>query len=118
MSEEKKVLKCISFKLKSLGDLARFASAMATLGHGTYIIHFEKSGRHYYGIYAIFRDYYKLYGLPLFYYIERNEEIKGKYILVHTDERGERVEASNGTKPGWISIPIIDLEKPPEIVDV
>ncbi len=114
----KEIPKCISIKLRSLNDLARFASAMATLGHGTYIIHFEKNGKHFYGMYAVFRDYYKYYGLPLFYYIELKEALDGRYLIVHTDERGENIEVSRGTRPGRVSIPIIDLKVAPDIVDV
>lgn len=116
MSTEK-IPKCIGVRLRTLNDLARFASAMATLGHGTYIIHFEKNGKHIYGIYAVFRDYYKFYGLPLFYYIELEEALNGQYLIVHADERGENIEVSRGTRPGRVSIPIIDLKAAPNIVD-
>jgi len=108
---------CIAIRLKTLNDLARFAYSMTTLGHGTYIVHFEIDGKHYYGVYAVFRDYYKYYGLPMFYYIVLEEELEGSYLLVHADEKGEKVEVSKGTRPGWIGIPIVNLEKPPVILE-
>ncbi len=110
--------KCVNVKLRSLEDLARFASSLTTLGHGVYIIHFKRNNSNYYGIFTVFRDYYKYYGVPLFYYVETNDELDGNYLLVKVDEGGERVEVSKGTRPGWISIPIVSLEQAPEVVDV
>ncbi len=96
-------------KLTSLNDLARLASSTSALGHVTYIVHFIRNGKHYYGVFVVFRDYYKLYGLPMFYYIEMDKELPGNYILFRSDDAGELVEVSRGTKPGYIALPIINL---------
>jgi len=96
-------------RLTAISDLARLASSTSALGHVTYIVHFERGGKHYYGVFVVFRDYYKLYGLPMFYYVELDKELPGNYLLFRSDEAGEVVEISRGTKPGWIALPIVNL---------
>lgn len=99
----------IPVKLNSLNDLARLASSTTALGHVTYIVHFPSNNKHYYGVFIVFRDYYKLYGLPMFYYIETERELAGNYILFRSDDAGETIEVAKGTKPGWIALPIINV---------
>ncbi|ABL77940.1 hypothetical protein [Thermofilum pendens] len=109
-SEEVRVEPILAVKLASINDLARLASSASTMGHVTYVVHFaETPERHIYGIFIVFRDYYKLYGLPMFYYIESKEELRGNYILFRSDDSGEQVEVSKGAKPGYIAIPIVNL---------
>ncbi len=108
--------KCIAVRLASIKDLARFAASMRTYGQHSYIIHFEKEGKHYYGLFIVFRDYYKYYGLPLFYYVVMDSPIDGSYILVKADESGESLEFSEGVRAGWIPVPIITVEESPEII--
>jgi len=106
-----------SLRVENIEDLARFVATMAALGQPTYILHFKYEGKDILGIIAIYRDYYKFYGMPIFYYYESAEEVKGKYFLVKAEEAGERVKLSDGVKPGWIAVPIIRLkEKPPFIM--
>jgi len=107
----------IPVKVGSIGDLARIAATIVTLGQPAYLVRFEASGgRKAYGIIAVLRDYYKYYGLPMIYYYEDSDGKlgDGNYLLVKVDDSGEHIEVGRSTRPGWIAIPIIDLaEKPP-----
>lgn len=110
--------KAVGVKLTSVADLARLASSMVSMGGSVYIIHFAHNGKHYYGLLATFRDYYKYYGVPLLYYVEVEEPLKGKYLAVKVDESGERVESIDGVRPGWICIPIVHVERKPVFIEV
>ncbi len=110
--------KVVCIKLRSLNDLARLASSIAMLGHSTHILHFRTEKSHVYGLLVVLRDFYKYYGLPVFYYIELVEKLKGNYVLVKVDENGERVEVSEGTRHGWIGVPIVSLAEPPPFINM
>jgi len=110
--------KVLGVKLASVADLARLASSMMSVGGNVYIVHFTHGGRHYYGLMVTYRDYYKYYGVPLLYYVEVDEPLKGKYLMVKVDESGERVESGDGVKAGWICIPIVNLERKPSFMEV
>jgi hypothetical protein len=113
MSEIKPVY---SIRVASISDIARFAALMISLGQPAYIIHFKHEEENYYGMLAIFHDYFNLNGVPIFYYCSAKEE--GKYILVKVDEGGELVMFSDRTKAGYISIPVITLYKKPEFIQL
>lgn len=114
MSEEIKPM--VRIKLETLNDLARFASSTASMGHITYVVHYVENDKHHYGVFIVYRDYYRLYGVPMFYYIESEKPLDGSYILFKADETGEHVEISKGTKPGWVTIPIVNIAKKPKIL--
>lgn len=105
-----------AMEVESLNDLARFAASMATLGQPVYVIHFKDEERHVYGVFAVYHDYYDLYGVPLFYYYSSSEELDGRYILVKAEEPREAVQVSHGTRPGWITIPIVNLKEKPAFI--
>ncbi|RLF14519.1 MAG: cren protein [Thermoprotei archaeon] len=107
-----------ALKVDSLNDLARFAASMAALGQPVYVIHFKDGERHIYGVFAVYHDYYDLYGIPLFYYYESDKELDGRYILVKAEEPKETIQVSYGTRPGWINIPIVNLREKPGFIDV
>ncbi|MEM2025351.1 MAG: hypothetical protein QXW94_03585, partial [Desulfurococcaceae archaeon] len=69
------------------------------------------------GLLGVFRDYYKHYGLPIFYYYsfkDDDPQISGaNYVVVYTGE--EKYELTKGPKPG-ISIPIVTLAEKPEFI--
>jgi hypothetical protein len=116
MIEEKVVL----LKTASFYDLVRLASA-TIIPHQvmTYLIKFKYKGRIVIGILGVFRDYYKQYGLPVFYYYTFDgndvQASEANYVIVYTGE--DRFELSKNPKPG-VSIPIISLaEKPVFIPD-
>ncbi|OYT32064.1 MAG: cren protein [Thermoprotei archaeon] len=104
----------VSIRLKDLKDLARFAASISLSGISAYILHFYDKGkaRHIYGIFTRYRDYYKLYGLPIFYYVELENEVNGNYIIMKMSEK-ETIEFSDGTRRGYICIPIIHLSQKP-----
>ncbi|MCX8204838.1 MAG: cren protein [Candidatus Nezhaarchaeota archaeon] len=103
-------------EVRSLSDLARFAASIATLGQPVYVVHFKDGERHVYGVFAVYHDYYDLYGIPLFYYYSCDEELDGTYILIKAEESRESVQVSYGARPGWVAIPIVNLKaKPPFI---
>jgi hypothetical protein len=112
--------KLVAVKVSSIHDLARIAASIITLGQPAYLVRFPgKNGKKIYGIIAVLRDYYKLYGLPmLYYYIDEKGLGNGNYLLVKVDDQGEHVELAKNTRPGWVAIPVIDLEeKPPFFPD-
>jgi len=106
-----------TLKVASLRDLARFAASLASMGSSVYVIHFAHGGKHIYGFLTVYRDYYKYYGVPIFYYFESDEELQGSYILVKLNER-ERVEIGDSARPGWIHIPIVTLGEKPDFIEI
>lgn len=108
----------IPLRLKDLSDLVRLVSSTASMGHPSYMVHFSDQGKHVYGVFIVFRDYYRLYGVPMFYYIVLEKELPGNYLLYRSDESGEYVEPSKGIKPGYIAVPIVNLKEKPRLLDV
>ncbi|MEM4810402.1 MAG: hypothetical protein QXS92_00650 [Thermofilum sp.] len=107
----------IPLKLRALGDLARLVGSTMTMGHPSYLIHFAEQGKHVYGVFIVFRDYYRLYGVPMFYYVISEKELPGNYLLYRSDESGEYVEVSKGIKPGYVAVPIGKLREKPQLLD-
>jgi len=112
MSSEE-ILSPIPMQVENLEDLARFMASIVGLGQPAYALCFDYNGSCYVGIIAVYRDYYKWYGIPVFYYYESKTPINGKYFLVRSEETGEFIKISNGIQPGWIAIPIIRLKSKP-----
>jgi len=111
--------KVIPIKTQSFSDLIRLA-ASTMIPHQviTYLIKFKHKNKVVVGLLGVFRDYYKYYGLPIFYYYSFDEttspEILGaNYIILHSGE--EKFEFSKQPKPG-ISIPIVTLLEKPEFI--
>lgn len=117
MPDDRQGERLVPVRVDSLKDLARIAASIVTLGQPAYLVRFpSRNGGKVYGIIAVLRDYYKLYGLPmLYYYLDSDNKLgDGNYLLVKVDDQGEHIEVSRGTRPGWVAIPIINLaEKPP-----
>lgn len=116
MVEEKVVL----IKTATFSDLIRLASA-TIIPHQimTYLLKFKYKGKIIIGILGVFRDYYKNYGIPVFYYYSFDENdqhvLEANYVILFTSE--DKYELSKNPKPG-VSIPIITLaEKPVFIPD-
>ena len=111
--------KTVSIKVGSINDIARFAGSLVTLGQPVYVLRFKKGDKTIYGLLAVFRDFYKYYGLPIFYYVELSGEHDDKnYILLRSDERGEKLEFAKTTRPGVVAIPIITLKEIPPFINV
>ncbi|MEM0199197.1 MAG: hypothetical protein QXJ16_01110 [Desulfurococcaceae archaeon] len=116
MIEEKVIL----VKTATFADLIRLAvSTMIPHQFVAYLIKFKHKDKIVVGLLGIFRDYYKYYGVPIFYYYSFDAGDKlvdeANYVVVYTGE--EKYELSKHPKPGS-SIPIITLaEKPAFIPD-
>lgn len=107
----------LALRLHSLGDLARLVGSTMSMGHPSYLVHFREGEKHVYGVFTVFRDYYRFYGIPMFYYVVSEKELPGNYLLYRSDEGGEYIEASRGIKPGYVAIPIVNLKERPRIVE-
>jgi len=112
----------IAIRVSSLGDLVRLASSAVHMMIVMPIYRFKYKGKLVYAIQTIYKDFYKLYGIPIIYYYVSDDDSleasKAKYILIKVDETGEKVEISDRTKPGWVGVPLINLDsKPPFIPD-
>ena len=112
----------VAVRVSSLGDLARLASSAAHMMVVMPIYRFRYRGKVVYVIQTIYKDFYKLYGIPVIYYHVSEDDgleaSKAKYLLIKVDEMGEKVEITDRTKPGWIGVPLVNLEsKPPFIPD-
>ena len=110
---EKDLREPVVLKVKDIEDLARFVASVAASGQPIYVLRFPHSGKHIYGMLAVYHDYYDFYGMPLFYYYESDREIAGKYLVVKSEDAKESVSFSDGIKPGWIGVPVIALESAP-----
>jgi len=112
--------KVVKVRVKSFKDLARMAASSIAMGQATYIIRYtNESGSIIYGVLAVFRDFFKLYGIPLFYYYEDSEKsipTDSNYVLVRSDDTGEKIELSKGARSGYLTVPIINLAEPPEFI--
>lgn len=111
----KELEKVIAVRVSSINDIARMAASLVSMGQPTYIIRYRSEDRSVYGIFAVFRDYYKNYGLPMVYYhvVEGGEDGDKNYIAIRSDEVGETVSFVKGPKPGWVTIPIVNVAAPP-----
>ncbi|MEM0380512.1 MAG: hypothetical protein QXX35_02775 [Desulfurococcaceae archaeon] len=107
--------RALAIKMNSLEDLVRLATSLSISQMTTYILKFLYNNKLYLGLLGVFRDYYKYYGIPIFYYTvlegdEKEKAIDAKYIIVSTDK--DVVEFSKTPKPG-LSIPLITLAQKP-----
>ena len=107
--------KLIPVRVSDIRDLARIAASIVSLGQVAYIVRFRSNNKTVYGLIAVLRDYYNLYGLPMLYYYvdDRGRLGNGNYLLVKVDEQGEHIELAQSTRPGWVPLPIIDIAEKP-----
>lgn len=110
--------KVIPIKIDKLNDLVRLAASISTPQSMMYILKFKEGNKIILGILGVFRDYYKYYGLPIFYYYvfegeEANKVEEANYIIISTGD--ERIEFSKHPKPG-LSIPMITLAEKPSFI--
>ena len=110
-------------RVESVADIARVAAASIGMGQPVYLIRYKKGNNSaIIGMLAVLRDYYTLYGIPMFYYYECKREEKecstSNYLAFKLDEDGEKVELTNKNMPGHIMIPILNLTSPPEFLQV
>ena len=109
----------VGIRLKSFKDLVRLSASSITVGQSTFILRIHGAENTIYGVLAVFRDYFKLYGVPLLYYfIDKNSEVPedANYVLLRTGDDGERIEFSKGSRAGYVTIPIINVAELPEFL--
>jgi len=110
----------VKIRVKDFSDLARLAASGIMMGQPTYIVRFTlESGSCVYGVMAVFKDFYRYYGIPLMYYWVDEEcrlPLDRNYVIVRSDELGEHVELNKGFKPGTINIPVINLKEVPDFI--
>ncbi|MCE4604817.1 MAG: cren protein [Aeropyrum sp.] len=107
----------LAVRVQSLEDLVRLASVNAARMAISPIYRFRFKDSTVYMIQTVYKDYYRQYGVPiLYYYAGEGEESSPKYILVKVDEEGEKVEKSDGVKPGWLAVPVVNLSEKPSYV--
>ncbi|MEM1707051.1 MAG: hypothetical protein QXT76_05535 [Sulfolobales archaeon] len=112
--------KVVKIRVKDFADLVRLAASGIMMGQPTYILRLVTRGDVcVYGIMAVFKDFYRYYGIPLIYYwsddgckmpMDRN------YAVVKSDETGEHIELSKGFKAGVINVPIINVQEVPSFI--
>jgi len=110
--------KTLPIKTATFNDLIRLAISTALPPQATaYLLKFKHNGKIIIGILGVFRDYYKHYGLPIFYYYSFDESDRNvqeaNYVIISTGE--EKFEFSKNPKPS-VSLPIITLARKPEII--
>lgn len=110
--------KVFPVRVSSLNDLIRLAVSTISPQALTYIVKFREEGKIVLGILGVFRDYYKYYGIPLFYYFildptEYPGLSEANYVVVSTSD--EKFEFTKQPKPG-VSIPIISLAERPGFI--
>lgn len=109
----------LNVEVGDIKDLARLAASVVSMGQPIYLIGFKHMSKYYYGLLGVYNHYYEKQGIPLFYHCasERPLSEKTKYLLAKMDER-EEIVFSEGTKPGWIAIPIVNLKEKPEFLEL
>ena len=111
----------VGIKLKTSRDLVRLAASSAASGQSIFILRIKSENRIIYGVLAVFRDFFKLYGVPLLYYfIDEAGEIpeNANYASIKVDGKTEDIKFGQGAEAGYLSIPIINLGSPPEFLDL
>lgn len=110
----------VKIRVRDFSDLVRLAASGMTMGQPTYIIRLTpRDGVCVYGIMAVFKDFYRYYGIPLIYYwLDEGCKIPTdrNYAIVRSDETGEHVELSRGYKAGVINVPIINIQEIPGFI--
>lgn len=113
--------KVVGVRLKTFNDLVRLSASSVAMGQSTFILRIKNENRNIYGVLAVFRDYYRMYGLPLLYYfidVEGKIPEEANYVLLRSDESGEKIEFGRGSKAGYVTIPIINVAEAPEFIQV
>jgi len=112
--------KLVKIRVKEFSDLARLAASGMMMGQPTYILRLN-TGENIcvYGIMAVFKDFYKYYGIPLMYFwVDEGCKIPAdrNYVVLRSDDTGEHIELNKGFKTGVINVPIINVQEIPEFI--
>lgn len=107
----------IWIRLKRTEDLCRLAASIMSLGQPIYLVRMRKEEEAVLGVLAVYRDYFRYYGIPIFYYTQCSGPCLDKrYVSFKLDEIGERIEFTDKSVPGTVMIPIVEFESMPEML--
>lgn len=110
--------KVLTLKTATVHDLVRLAVATMSPPQITpFLLKFKYGGRIIVGLLGVLRDFYKYYGIPVFYYYSFEEKdvnvAEANYIIVSTMD--DKIEFSRHSKPG-VSIPLVELAEKPSFI--
>jgi hypothetical protein len=109
----------VAVRVKELQDLVRLATSLAGRMVVMPVYRYKTGDSAVYFLQMMYKDYYRCYGLPvIYYYIAKGENEDPKYIIIRTDESGERIEVTDRFRPGWLVVPVINLAEKPVYVPV
>ncbi len=109
----------VAVRVQDLPDLVRLATSLAGRMVVMPVYRYKSGGKAIYFLQMMYKDYYRCYGLPvIYYYVTEGEDKDPKYIIVRTDETGEKIEVTDRVRPGWLVVPVINLAEKPVYVPV
>jgi hypothetical protein len=109
--------KPVWIKIRKTEDLCRLAASIVTMGQPMYLVRIRRNNEVYIGLLAVYRDYFKYYGIPIFYYtLCEGPCTEKKYVSFKIDESGEKIEFTDKAIPGTAMIPIVEFETMPSIL--
>jgi hypothetical protein len=109
--------KPVWIKIRKTEDLCRLAASIVTMGQPMYLVRIRRNNEVYIGLLAVYRDYFKYYGIPIFYYtLCEGLCTEKKYVSFKIDESGEKIEFTDKAIPGTVMIPIVEFETMPSIL--
>jgi len=106
----------IGIRVSKISDLAKLAiSSAAPMSPPRTLFRFKGKNKTLIALVLSFPNYYEYRGLPLTFYYECREDDascrNSSYVSYRVVESGEQVQFSEKNLPGWMMIPIIDIEE-------
>jgi hypothetical protein len=110
----------IGLKVSSISDLARLAISYSTpMSPPRTLFRIRNEGKTIIALILSFPNYYELRGLPLTFYFECEEGNAScktsSYLSYRVIEGGEQVQFTDKSLPGWVMIPVINVEEIKEL---
>ncbi|MEM0112715.1 MAG: hypothetical protein QXS56_03805 [Fervidicoccaceae archaeon] len=107
--------KSLGIKVSSISDIARLAaSSSSPMSPPRNIFRITIEGRTLIFILLSFPNYFELRGLPIVFFYECGDSMQGcknsPYLAYRVVEGGEQVQFSERSIPGWLMIPIVNVE--------
>lgn len=106
----------IGIRVSSISDLARLAVSYSTpMSPPRTLFRIKNRGKIVIALTLSFPNYYELRGIPLtFFYECEDKDVSCKssaYVSYRVLEGGEQVQFTEKSLPGWMMIPIINIEE-------
>ncbi|TFF84820.1 hypothetical protein EU523_01145 [Candidatus Heimdallarchaeota archaeon] len=116
--DEEKIKPALKIQLKSLTDLIRMAFFNAARNHGLNFLFFKDKEKDelILGFLTGVSGYYKLWGVPMFFYVPLEKEPKNmNFIKYSSKEEIEKWEFTKSTREvtKWNYLPVIQLAEKP-----